>query len=62
MLLLNYTVLRIDPELLKERSKPGGNIKKWDRTILGLSFLVTISMYVVAGLDSGGYHWSPDFH
>jgi protein-S-isoprenylcysteine O-methyltransferase Ste14 len=62
MVLLHYTVLRLDPELLKERSKPGKDTKKWDKTILGLSFLVTISMYITAGLDSGRYHWSPDFH
>ena len=61
MVLLNYTVLRVDSELLKERSKPGKNTKKWDKTILGLSLLVTISMYLIAGLDSGRYHWSPEF-
>ena len=62
MTILNYTVLRIDSGLLKERSKPGEGTKKWDKTILGLSFLVTISMYIIAGLDSGRHHWSPDFH
>jgi protein-S-isoprenylcysteine O-methyltransferase Ste14 len=62
MLVLSFTVLSIDSELLKERSKPGADTKKWDKTILGLSFLSTISMYIIAGLDSGRYHWSPDFH
>ena len=62
MFLLNYTVLRIDSDLLNERSKPGEGTKKWDKTILGLSFLITISMYITAGLDSGRYHWSPNFH
>jgi len=62
MFSLQYTVLQIDPELLKERSKPGEGSKKWDKTILGLSFLVTISMFIIAGLDSGRYHWSPNFH
>jgi len=62
MAILNYTVLRIDSELLKERSKPGEGTKTWDKAILGLSFLVTISMYIIAGLDSGRFHWSPDFH
>jgi protein-S-isoprenylcysteine O-methyltransferase Ste14 len=62
MFSLNMTVLRIDSELLNERSKPGEGVKKWDKTILGLSFLFTISMFIVAGLDSGRYHWSPDFH
>lgn len=62
MILLSYTILRIDADLLKERSSPGKNTRKWDKQILGLSFLATISMYIVAGLDSGRYHWSPDFH
>jgi protein-S-isoprenylcysteine O-methyltransferase Ste14 len=62
MLIMNYTVFALDPDLMKERSKPGKGVKKWDKTILGLSFLVTIAMYVVAGLDSGRYYWSPQFH
>jgi protein-S-isoprenylcysteine O-methyltransferase Ste14 len=62
MFVLNYTVLRIDNELLKERSKPGEGTKQWDKKILGLSFLLTIAMYIIAGLDSGRFHWSPDFH
>lgn len=62
MFLLNYTVFRIDPQLSDERSKPGEGSKTWDKTILGLSLLVTISMYITAGLDSGRFHWSPDFH
>jgi protein-S-isoprenylcysteine O-methyltransferase Ste14 len=62
MFFLNFTFLRIESELLNERSKPGEGTKKWDKTILGLSFLVTISMYITAGLDSGRYNWSPDFH
>ena len=62
MSILNYTVFRIDSELLDERSKPGEGTKKWDKNILGLFFLITISMYITAGLDSGRYHWSPNFH
>ncbi len=62
MSVLIYTVLRIDAELMEERSKPGEGTKSWDMKILGISFLLTISMYVIAGLDSGRYHWSPDFH
>ncbi|MBK7095394.1 MAG: isoprenylcysteine carboxylmethyltransferase family protein [Saprospiraceae bacterium] len=62
MVLLNYTVLRIDDELMKERSKPGEGTKKWDKAILGLSFLTTISMFIIAGFDSDRYHWSPEFH
>jgi protein-S-isoprenylcysteine O-methyltransferase Ste14 len=62
MAVLNYTVLKPDSELLTERAKPGEGSKKWDKALLGLSFLITITMYVTAGLDSGRFHWSPDFH
>jgi protein-S-isoprenylcysteine O-methyltransferase Ste14 len=62
MFALNSTVLQADADLLKERSKAGEGAKKWDKTILGLSFLVTVAMFIVAGLDSGRYHWSADFH
>ena len=62
MVTLNYTVLRPDSELLIERTKPGGGAKKWDKVLLGLSFLFTIIMFLIAGLDSGRYHWSPNFH
>jgi protein-S-isoprenylcysteine O-methyltransferase Ste14 len=62
MFTLNITTLRLDPDLLNERSRPGEGVKNWDKIILGLSFLATISMYVIAGLDSGRFHWSPDFH
>ncbi|MCX6230109.1 MAG: isoprenylcysteine carboxylmethyltransferase family protein [Bacteroidetes bacterium] len=62
MVILNYTIFRIDAALAEERSKPGENTKRWDKIILGLSLLLTIAMYVVAGMDSGRYHCSPDFH
>lgn len=62
MSILNYTVLKPDSELLTERTRPGEGSKKWDKTLLGLSFLLTVTMFTIAGLDSGRYHWSPDFH
>lgn len=61
MIILNYTLFSVDDELLKERSKPGLDAKPWDKTILGLSFLIMLAMFVTAGLDSGRYHWSPEF-
>jgi protein-S-isoprenylcysteine O-methyltransferase Ste14 len=62
MFTLHYTVLKPDAELLNERTKPGAGAKQWDKVLLGLSLLMTIAMYIIAGLDSGRYHWSPDFH
>ncbi len=62
MSVMNYTVFKIDPGLESERSKPGEGAKSWDKLILGLSLLTTIVMYIVAGLDSGRFHWSPEFN
>jgi protein-S-isoprenylcysteine O-methyltransferase Ste14 len=62
MMIMNFTVFKIDPELAKERGKPGEGTKSWDKLILGLSFLITLIIYVVVGLDSGRFHWSPKFH
>lgn len=62
MSVLSYTVLKPDADLLAERTKPGDGTKRWDKILLGLSFLTTITMYTIAGLDSGRYNWSPDFH
>lgn len=61
MVVLNYTILRPDAKLLEERSSPGEDSKKWDKNILLLSFVITIAMYITAGLDSGRYNWSPEF-
>lgn len=62
MFVMSFTVFKIDTELSEERSRPGEGAKTWDKLILGLTFLVTIIMYIIAGLDSGRFHWSPDFH
>lgn len=61
-LLLDFFINSADMELAKEREKPGKGAKEWDKKILGLSALVTIIAYAVAGLDSGRFHWSPHFN
>jgi len=62
MFIMNLTVFKLDSALLEERSKPGEGAKAWDKLILGLTLLATIIMYIIAGFDSGRFHWSPDFH
>jgi protein-S-isoprenylcysteine O-methyltransferase Ste14 len=56
---LTRIVLRCNPELLAERGRPGPDAKPWDRKILGLGFLLTLAILVVAGLDAGRYRWHP---
>jgi protein-S-isoprenylcysteine O-methyltransferase Ste14 len=62
MIILNYTVFSLDPDLIKERGKAGEGAKSWDKQLLLLSFLLTLIMYVTGGLDSGRYECSPEFH
>jgi protein-S-isoprenylcysteine O-methyltransferase Ste14 len=58
-MLMNFVSINNDSELMEERSKPGKNTKKWDKQLLGASALLTLITFVVAGLDTGRYHWSP---
>lgn len=60
--LMNFWTIRNDEELMNERSKIGDNAKSWDKKILGISALVYVLNVIIAGLDSGRYHWSPNFH
>jgi len=61
-LLMNMFLTGDDAELLDERSKPPEDAKEWDIRILKLSALTSLVAYVVAGLDSGRFLWSPQFH
>lgn len=61
-LILNVITAKDNEELMKERTKPGENVKSWDKKILGLLALITLFSYILAGLDSGRYHWSPSFN
>jgi hypothetical protein len=61
MMILSFTVFRLDDELLQERAKPAENTQKWDKTILGLSSLAILAIYIIGGLDSGRFGWSHGF-
>ena len=60
--LMNFWAIRNDSELMTERSKVGEGSKSWDKLILGLSGLTYLVVITIAGLDSGRYQWSSDFH
>lgn len=59
---LNSFALKNKAELAGERSEVKSGTKSWDKIILGLSAVVLIITYIVAGLDSGRFQWSPPFH
>jgi protein-S-isoprenylcysteine O-methyltransferase Ste14 len=60
--LMNFWTIKNDTELMSERSKVGKDSKSWDKLILGLSGVTYLISVVIAGLDSGRFQWSPDFH
>ena len=60
--LLNSFALKNKDELAAERSEVKSGTKSWDKIILGLSAVTLIITYIVAGLDSGRFQWSPRFH
>lgn len=60
-LVINIILTRNNDELIRERSRPGPDVQSWDKKILGFSALLSLVAYIVAGLDSGRFHWSPSF-
>ena len=60
--MLNSFALTNKAELAAERSEVKSGTKSWDKKIIGLSAVTLIITYIVAGLDSGRFHWSPGFH
>jgi protein-S-isoprenylcysteine O-methyltransferase Ste14 len=59
MNLCTRLILRNAPDVAAERAKPGRGAKGWDKALLSLGFLLTVVTLVVAGLDSGRFHWLP---
>jgi protein-S-isoprenylcysteine O-methyltransferase Ste14 len=51
-------VFRRNRDLLEERQRPGVGAKAWDRRLLLVYTLLTMTLFVVAGLDVGRLHWS----
>ena len=59
---MNFWTIRNDTEFMTERSIVGEGAKLWDKIILGLSTLIYLTTLVVAGIDSGRFQWTPNFH
>jgi protein-S-isoprenylcysteine O-methyltransferase Ste14 len=62
MTLMTVLAAQYNTELISERMNPGKGIKSWDKVILAISTLCYVAMLIVAGLDSGHFNWSPEFH
>jgi protein-S-isoprenylcysteine O-methyltransferase Ste14 len=60
--LLNSFLIRNNMELAEERPKVKADTKLWDKKILGISAIILIITYIVAGIDSGRFHWTLEYH
>jgi protein-S-isoprenylcysteine O-methyltransferase Ste14 len=58
---LSFIISRNDDSLIEERVNRVKDGKNWDKRLLASFFLLTLVTFVVAGLDSGRFHWSPEF-
>ena len=48
---------RVNPEIIAARVNRHEGTKGWDRILVGLMIPLMISIFVVAALDDGRYHW-----
>ncbi len=55
---LNHLTVRKDSDITVERASRVREGEAWDRRILGAIFVVSVVMFVTAGLDSGRFGWS----
>jgi protein-S-isoprenylcysteine O-methyltransferase Ste14 len=47
------------PDLVQERLKPGPGVKWWDKIFFVLYIPLSFSVSLLAALDAGRFHWSP---
>jgi protein-S-isoprenylcysteine O-methyltransferase Ste14 len=57
---INHLLLSKGSTLTEERAKTAKDGLAWDKKILGVTFLVSLATFFVAGLDSGRFLWSGD--
>lgn len=53
-----FWMLRSNPELTRERDRPGPNVKRWDNLLVGINLLLSLALFITIGLDVGRYAWS----
>lgn len=47
------------PDLIQERLRPGPGVKWWDKIFLAVHIPLYFSISLLAALDAGRFHWSP---
>lgn len=57
---LSHMLMPAGSTLTADRAREAPAGQAWDKRLLGAYFLVNIVVFLVAGLDSGRFHWSGD--
>jgi protein-S-isoprenylcysteine O-methyltransferase Ste14 len=57
ILVINFMVL--PQEVIEERGRKKGNVKKWDKILTTISILPLLGIYIISGLDYR-FNWSGD--
>ena len=55
---LSWGLSQANPELMRERNRPGGTVERWDVVVLRAYYVVLVLQLAISALDSGRFHWS----
>jgi len=56
--ILMWRLLKVNPELVRERNLPADNAEAWDRVVMGIYTVILVVLLIVSALDGGRYVWS----
>ncbi len=56
--ILVWRLLKVNPELVRERNLPADKAEAWDRVVMGIYIVILVVLLIVSALDGGRYIWS----
>ena len=56
--ILVWRLLKVNPELVRERNLPADKAEAWDRVVMGIYIVILVVLLIVSALDGGRYVWS----
>jgi protein-S-isoprenylcysteine O-methyltransferase Ste14 len=56
--ILMWRLLKVNPELVRERNLPADKAEAWDRVVMGIYTVILVVLLIVSALDGGRYVWS----
>jgi len=56
--ILVWRLIKVNPELVRERNRPADKAEAWDRAVMGIYSVILVVLLIVSALDGGRYGWS----